>query len=134
MNSKQFLLIGGVVLVLVGILGFLGVIGPTSDKSIFGATWWFDNAENWAHTVLGVVALILGFVTQGSVQRPITILVGVLALAVGVYNFFSDGLLGANLENPADLVLHLVVGVWALFAGFYNGGKKMDASAMSSAM
>lgn len=124
MNPKQFLLLGGLVLVLVGVLGFAGVIGPTATDSIFGETWWFDNAENWAHTVLGVVALIVGLATPMAVQQPVTVLVGVLALVVGVYNFFSMDLLGANLESPADLILHLVVGVWALWAGL---GKKMMA-------
>jgi len=35
MNPKQFLQIGGIILVLVGILGFF-VIGPTPEKSLFG--------------------------------------------------------------------------------------------------
>ena len=59
MNPKQFLVIGGIILLLVGILGFVGILGPTASDSIFGATWYFDNAENWAHAVLGIVALLL---------------------------------------------------------------------------
>jgi hypothetical protein len=37
MNPRQFLIVGGAVLVLVGVLGFVGVIGPTPSDSIFGA-------------------------------------------------------------------------------------------------
>lgn len=117
MNPKQFLQIGGIVLILVGVLGFF-LIGPTEEASIFGSAWWFDNAENWAHLVLGVVAVILGFgMKNESLQKNVTILVGVLGLFFGLYNFFSTSFLGANLESPLDLILHLVVGAWALWAG-----------------
>lgn len=117
MNSKQFLILGGLVLVLVAVLGMLGIIGPTSDQSIFGVTWWFDAAENWAHLVLGVVALIAAFVLPAGLQKPLVIAVGLLALVVGLYSaFYSTSLLGANLESPADTVLHLAVGIWALLS------------------
>ncbi len=117
MNPKQFLQIGGVVLVLVGLLGFFGLIGPTSDASIFGGAWWFDNGENWAHTILGIVALIAaGALKNPMQQKNLVILVGVLGIFFAVYNVFSTSFLGANLESPADLILHLAVGVWALWA------------------
>lgn len=114
MNPKQFLTIGGIVLVVVALLGFFGVIGPTPEKSLFGASWWFDNAENWAHLVLGIVALIVAFAAPMSLQKPVTMIVGVVAVLVGLYSIFKMSFLGANLENPADTLLHLVIGVWAL--------------------
>ena len=49
-------------------------------------------------------------------EKMLTQLVGVLALFFGVYNFFSESFYGANLESPADLILHLAVGIWALWA------------------
>ncbi len=116
MTPKQFLTIGGVVLVLVGILGMIGVIGPTPDQSLFGATWWFDWPENWAHLVLGIVGLIAAFTFPASVNKPLVIALGVLGIVVALYNIFSESLLGANLENPLDLILHAVVGIWALWA------------------
>lgn len=116
MTPKQFLTIGGVVLLLVGILGFIGIIGPTEQRSLFGSFWWFDNPENYAHTVLGIVALIAAFTFPASVNKPLTIAVGILALFFAVYNVFSTSFLGASLESPADLILHLVVGVWALMS------------------
>ena len=122
MNPKQFLQIGGGILVLVGILGFIGVLGPTSDGSIFGSTWYFDNAENWAHLVLGVVGILASFVLPGNLQKGLVLLLGVVGVLVAVYNVFSTTLLGANLENPADLLLHLAVGAWALFAGTRKEG------------
>ncbi len=121
MNPKLFLTIGGVVLVLVAILGFIGIIGPTAEKSIFGDAWWFDNPENWAHLVIGVVALIAAYSAGAAGQKMLVTLVGILALLVGVIGFFGANFLGANLENPADNILHIVIGVWAMLS---MGGKK----------
>ena len=118
MNPKQFLLVGGAVLVLVGILGLVGVIGPTPDKSIFGATWWFDSAENWAHLVLGIVGVLAAFVLPASLQKSLVLLLGIVGVLVGLYSLVIGAqFLGANLENPADTILHIVVGAWALWAG-----------------
>lgn len=121
LNPKQFLTIGGAVLVLVGIYGFVGLIGPTADQSIFGSNWWFDNGENWAHLIIGVVGLVAAFAFPMSINKPLVMLLGLLGIFVGVYNIFSTKFLGANLESPADLLLHLVVGAWALWASM--GGK-----------
>ncbi len=123
MNPKQFLIWGGAVLVLVGILGFVGVIGPTADKSIFGSTWWFDNGENWAHLILGVVGLIAAFTFPAGAQKPLVMVLGLIGLFFGIYNIFSMKFLGTNLESPADMILHFVVGIWALWASM--SGKMM---------
>ena len=131
MNSKQFLIIGGIILALIGILGFFGIIGPTPDKSIFGATWWFDNGENWAHLVLGVVGLIAAFTFPSNLQKYLVYLLGVIGVLIGLYSLFiSSSFLGANLENPADSILHLAVGAWALFAA----AKTPSVSSPSPAM
>lgn len=117
MNPKQFLQWGGTVLVLVGVLGYIGVIGPTPQQSIFGATWWFDNAENLAHFVLGVVGVAASFTLSSQMQKYLVLLLGVVGLGVALYNVAGEVmLLGANLESPADLLLHTVVGAWALWA------------------
>lgn len=115
MNPKQFLTYGGAILVVVAVLGFIGVIGPTPDK-LFGATWWFDNKENWAHLVLGAVALLAAFTFPDNVQKPLVMVLGVVGVLVGLYSLFSQSFLGANLENPMDTLLHLAVGAWALYA------------------
>lgn len=128
MNPKQFLVIGGIVLLLVGILGFVGVLGPTIEDSIFGATWWFDMTENYAHTILGVVALIAAFAFPAKTHKPIVILVGLIAILFAVINLFTEIVGAANLEQHTDTLLHLVVGVWALVAAF----KKDNSSPMVS--
>ncbi len=124
-NPKGFLTVGGIVLLLVGILGYVGIIGPTPEKSIFGAIWWFDNGENLAHTVLGVAGLAAAFVFPAMWQRYLVILLGLLGVVVGLYSLVvSTSFLGSNLENPADSILHLAVGAWALYAAFGGMSKK----------
>lgn len=129
MNPKQFLVIGGAVLVLVGVLGFVGIIGPTPEQSLLGATWWFDNTENWAHLILGVVGLVVGFACPcQTTMKWLVAVLGVAGVVIGLWGFAvpetAPNFYGANLENPADNILHLVVGAWALYAAFM--GKDME--------
>jgi hypothetical protein len=120
MNPKQFLAVGGAILLLLAIVGYLGVF------STEGSFFWLDSGENVAHLFLGVVALAAVYVpglnsTLAPYYKPIVILVGVIALFFGVYGFIVAGnpvpnTFGYNLESPADNLLHLVVGAWALWA------------------
>lgn len=131
LTPKGFLQVGGIVLLVVGILGYVGIIGPTPDSSLFGSFWYFDNAENLAHTVLGIVALVAAYALKDEkMQKNLVMLVGVIALLVGVWNFFSTMLLGAELQRPMDLILHLVVGVWGLKASMVKGGSMMTSTTM----
>lgn len=130
LQPKGFLTVGGAVLLVVGLLGYLGIlIGPTPAQSIFGAAWYFDNAENLAHTVLGIAGLAAAFIFPAMLQKWLVALLGVLGVVVGIYSLMGpvtmgQNLLGAQLQNPADTILHLVVGAWALYAAFM-GSKKM---------
>lgn len=118
MNPRQFLLWGGTILIVVGILGFIpGIIGPTPQESLFGSFWWFDNGENWAHLIIGVVGVIAAYALDMRLRRYLVLALGVIAIFFGIYSIFTNAFLGANLENPADTILHLAIGVWALLAG-----------------
>lgn len=115
MNPTQFLQYAGIILVVLAVLGFL-------SPNVLGVNTTFTPAENWAHLVLGLVALAV--VYWSSENAPwLTKLYGIVALLVGVVGFFvvsspQPNFLGANLDNPIDNVLHLVVGAWGLWAGF----------------
>jgi hypothetical protein len=116
MNPKQFLQIGGVILVLLAIVGFLV---PEIPGIVV-----FSPAENWAHLVLGVVALVLSPMPLGDLKKWVVVLVGLVAIFFGVAGFMvrmnpMPNFYGvAQLDNPVDNILHLVVGIWALLAGF----------------
>lgn len=122
MNPRQFLIVGGAVLLLLGIVGYLNIFTEEAYP------WFYlDAGENIAHTVLGVVALAAVFVpglnrALEPYYAPIVILVGLIALFFGVYGFVVAGAAApntfglANLESPADNILHLVVAAWAFLA------------------
>lgn len=116
MTPKQFLQTGGVVLLLLGMVGSL-------VPNLLGDTLKFDVYENVAHTLLGAVALYASTKLSSSNQKLLTQVVAVLALVVAVLGFMNAGrqepnFYGANLENPADNVLHLVLGAWGAWVGF----------------
>lgn len=120
MNAKQFLRIGGGVLVLLAIAGwtFLGEGGAGGDF------FWLDSAENWAHLVLGIVAIAAAYLLGEDMQKWLVYAVGALGVVVGLWGFYYPTLYGAQLQNPADNILHLAVGAWALWAA-WNTRKAM---------
>jgi len=129
MNPKQFLQLGGVILVVLGVVGLLPVFTRAN-------TPWFylDAGENVAHIGLGVVAIAAAYLlTDAAMQKWLVAVVGIVALFFGIYGFVVMGqpepnTFGlANLESPADNLLHLVVGAWALYAAF------MGRTSMSTA-
>jgi len=128
-NPKQFLQIGGAILLLLGLVGFAGLF------STKGSFFWLDNSENVAHTGLGIVAIAASFLLKDAqMQKWLVAAVGVIALFFTIYGFAVGGDASgantfgiANLESPADDILHLVVGVWALAAAFKPMGMPMMA-------
>lgn len=126
LSPGGFLKYGGIVLLVVGIVGYSGV---TNSIEFFQ----LDAGENAVHTLLGIVAIALGFGVKGmeAAKKWIVVAVGLLALIATIYSLitpsgafvaatgFSNPNAGfTNLENPADTVLHLVVTVWAAAAAF----------------
>ena len=132
-TPKGFLTYGGIVLLLLGIVGYLGVFTEAAVPA-----FWLDSGENVAHVALGVIALAIVFVPGLNKMfepyyRWIVILLGIVALFFGLYGFVVAGDTSgantfgvANLESPADNILHLVVAAWALYAAW-----KAPASTMA---
>jgi hypothetical protein len=125
MTPKQFLQIGGVILVLLAIIGFVA-------PNIGGSALYFDSAENWAHLVLGVVALVLAPLQVGDLKKWVVVLVGLIALYFAIAGFMAAGKPAPNWYGVTNLellddVVHLAVGVWALLAAFM-GAPKMNTT------
>jgi hypothetical protein len=124
LTPRGFLQWGGIVLALLGIVGFLNIFSDTSSS------FYLDSAENVAHLGLGVIALAALYVpglntALAPYYKWIVALVGVIALFFAVYGFLQSGAPApntfgvGNLETPIDDLIHLVVGVWGLWAAFY---------------
>ena len=93
MNPKQFLQIGGAVLLLLGIAGLVGIFNKQSTP-----WFWLDNGENTAHVVLGVVALAAAyFLKDPNLQKW-------LVVVVGVFGLFAGSILGALISWLAGAV------------------------------
>ena len=129
MIPKQFLMLGGVVLVVLGLAG-LTVLGPTPDASLLKDFFWLDSTENVAHLLFGVVALAAYYgLKDETLTKYLVALVGVVALLAALAGFMNSGVLVpnvgiTNLENPSDNILHLVVAVWAFYAAFMGSKEK----------
>lgn len=136
LTPRGFLMAGGIILVLVAVLGYLGIIGPTPGMSLFGATWYFTDLENLIHLVFGIVALAAYYMLKDAgLTKTLVILVGIVSALGVVIGFMVSGdpspnanLAGimGNLESPMDTILHIVVAVWAFYAGFM-GSKSSTA-------
>jgi hypothetical protein len=114
MSYKQFLILTGIAGVLLGVLGYVGIIGPTHDHSIFGHAWFFNDIENGVHLLYGVLALVFAFLLPKSAQPIPVIAVAILGLYFAAYNLFRTNLLGADLQRPLDILLHATAGIWAI--------------------
>jgi hypothetical protein len=117
-TPRMFLIAGGAVLLLLGIVGFLNIFTQTAYPSFY-----LDSAENVAHVGLGIIALAAVYLPGlNSMLQPyyrwIVVLVGVIALFFGLYGFVVSGNAAPNtfgLSNleTTDNLIHLVVAAWA---------------------
>jgi hypothetical protein len=117
-TPRMFLIAGGAVLLLLGIVGYLNIFTKASSPA-----FWLDSGENIAHVALGIIALAAVYVPGlNDILRPyyrwIVILVGIIALFFGLYGFIASGPADANTFGLANLetsdnILHLVVAAWA---------------------
>jgi hypothetical protein len=118
LHPTNVLKIGGTVLILLGLFGLTGVAG---------FQWFHLTAgENVAHIALGIVGLAVAFGTSDvRVHRGLVAVLAITGIGFGLLGFalpsggalvngaFQMPNLGvANLENPADNLLHIVVGIW----------------------
>ncbi len=122
LNPTGFLKVGGAVLLALGLIGFTGI---TNNIEFFN----LDPGENIAHTVLGIVGLAVAYgIKDARLHKWLVVVLAITGFATGIWGFLLPagsyakgnfyGL--ANLENPADNLLHIVVGIWAAAAVAMN--------------
>jgi hypothetical protein len=135
-TPKGFLMVGGVVLLLLGLVGFVFLNG-SATQSALGSFFWLDNSENYAHLALGIVALAAVYVpglntALAPYYRWIVILVGLIALFFGLYGFIANdptpnaNTFGITNLELGDNLLHLIVAAWAFAAAFWAPQRAMS--------
>jgi hypothetical protein len=123
-SPKGFLRLGGFIFILISVSGFIGILGDSPSRSVFGNSWWFDNNENLTLFVAGTILLFVSSVFPPLWQRYIVVLVGLLCMLTGFYSIFNPYFLGMSFEIPSDLIFYLLVGLWAFYAVYGNVGHK----------
>ena len=130
LTPTGFLKVGGGVLLALGLIGATGI---TNNIELFN----LDAGENVAHTVLGAVGLAVGFgLKDVRIHRGLVAVLAITGFLTGIIGFilpagsYAQGnFLGlANLENPADNLLHIVVGIWATVAVMRAGASEEMAT------
>lgn len=113
--QAQFATVLGVVLLLVGLVGF--AMNPV--LGVFGVS----TVHNLIHVVSGIVGIAAGLAMMGMHAKKFNIVFGFVYLLVAAVGFFGvvavTELLGFSMGNPlADNLLHLVIAIAALGVGF----------------
>jgi hypothetical protein len=121
-RPRQFLLLGGTVLVIIGLAGAAGLLGAISRASVFNPRYWI----NWVHLMFGIVVLAIAFAGSRTLQNAITLVAGIMGSTLGLSGLLF-GSYAANrynmpeLADPSDHLAHLTVGVLALWAWSNRG-------------
>lgn len=100
----------GVILLLVGILGFTHVLDPLGAH--------LSPAHNLVHIVSGVIALYFGFAGSLSGAKGFCTLFGLVYLLLGIIGLAKGNLdIGPLMLGKVDHGIHLIVGALFLAGG-----------------
>lgn len=114
---RKLAVIFGIVLLVIGILGFIQVFTPSG--MLFGA-FAVDAMHNWMFIITGLIALAVGFSSERGSTAYFQVF-GILYAILTVLGFSrgNQPVLGM-VNNYADSVLHLVIAVVALYIGYVH--------------
>ena len=106
----------GVVFVAVGVLGFVPAVVP--DGKLLGL-FEVNTLHNVVHLATGLIAIVVGMNGDGA-SRSFFRIFGVIYALVAVLGvvYGEQPLLGFVANNYADVGLHAVIAVVALYLGF----------------
>ena len=128
-TTKYFAALIGAVLVLVGLLGFIGnpIVGEPASNPLFVT----GTVHNIVHLLTGAAALYIAFGVSAA-QRPTALIVlGVVYGAVLVLTLVSGNLFGilgtdAYKVNTFDHLLHALLAVASIGVGLWARGQKSE--------
>jgi len=118
--AKTIAKILGLVLLLVGILGFTAVLKPLGAH--------LNPAHNAVHILTGVIALYFGFAATMSAARGFDLVFGAVYLLLGVCGYFLGDAanmhmlhIGPLMLGNMDHIIHVAVGALFLIGGLMTG-------------
>ena len=114
---KQYIKIFGIVMVFIGILGF---IPGVTERDLFLGVFRVNPLLNFIHLGTGLLAYFSGRIGY-ALSRFMFQLVGVIYAFLGILGFAQSGkhILRVIANNMADSWLHVAVAVFCLFMGFF---------------
>ena len=128
--ARWFAIAVGVVLVLIGLLGFINnpIVGDPSPPNPSSPLFVTGAMHNIVHLITGSIALYIGFVLKGDAQANALIGFGALYAVVLLATLVSPnlfGILGDNRYgvNILDHVLHLALAALSIGIGYWARGR-----------
>ena len=127
-TAQMWMTLAGIVLLAVGLLGFISnpIVGSAS-----GALLATDTVHNVIHLGTGLLALYIAFRLKGANQVNATLGFGVLYVVIFAANLISPNLFGI-FSLPANTMVHVVhaaVAVVSLGVGYMARGQTAAWSA-----
>jgi hypothetical protein len=123
---KTAAIIFGVFFIIAGIGGFVPALAPThGDGAMLFGIFMVGPVHNIIHLASGAAALLCGFLGAEAARKYFQIF-GVVYLLVALIGFVygNSKIMGVMEHNMADIGLHIVIAVAALYLGFL-GGREM---------
>lgn len=114
---KTIAIIFGIIMVIVGALGFVPEANP--NGRLLGV-FHVNLEHNLIHIATGIVSIICGLVSEHASRlffQIFGIIYGLVAL-LGLY-YGDRPILGLVANNMADVVLHFIIAIFALYLGFF---------------
>src|SRR5690348_2025640 len=108
MGLKQFARVVGVILLLVGILGFF-------FENLFGL-FHLGTVHSIVHAAFGIWGILAS--GQLASSKLFARVIGIVYLLIGIFGFFTMNLFGIMDVGLSDNLLHLIVGALGLYAGY----------------
>ncbi|MDR3547658.1 MAG: DUF4383 domain-containing protein [Candidatus Pacebacteria bacterium] len=124
--AKTLSIVFGVVLVLVGILGYF--TNPlVGSQAIFMTT----HVQDIVHLVFGVILLLVAFLAAAA-SSMFMIVIGLIYIVVAILGVIvapGGTLFNLIMTTMNDFWLYIVLGIVMVIAGFYGNGSAREESA-----
>lgn len=110
---RMIAILFGIAFIFAGVAGFMDIF--MKDGMLFGI-FMVDSLHNMVHIVTGVIAIMAA--TNLRFTKLFFMVFGVVYTMIAIWGFWTGGDLMIMHANMSDNVLHLVVGVLAIYLGF----------------